>query len=56
MMDWAAIHARSRGAPWWKSFTTGKTALTLGGIPHVSSLFTMIRLHDSSLFVMYNDT
>ncbi|KAI0279618.1 NADH-dependent glutamate dehydrogenase [Russula aff. rugulosa BPL654] len=35
MMDWAAIHARERGADrWWKSFTTGKTAATLGGIPH----------------------
>ena len=35
MMDWAALHARSRGAEtWWKSFTTGKTAKTLGGIPH----------------------
>ncbi|KAI5476655.1 hypothetical protein MNV49_007433 [Pseudohyphozyma bogoriensis] len=34
MMDWAAGHARARGAPWWKSFTTGKTASTLGGIPH----------------------
>jgi glutamate dehydrogenase len=35
MMDWAALHARERGADsWWKSFTTGKTAATLGGIPH----------------------
>ncbi|OCH90429.1 NAD-dependent glutamate dehydrogenase [Obba rivulosa] len=35
MMDWAALHARSRGAEtWWKSFTTGKSAETLGGIPH----------------------
>ena len=33
-MDWAANHARARGAPWWKSFTTGKSADTLGGIPH----------------------
>lgn len=33
-MDWAAFHARSRGAEWWKSFTTGKTAESLGGIPH----------------------
>lgn len=29
-----AAHARSRGAPWWKSFSTGKTASTHGGIPH----------------------
>ncbi|KAG8880404.1 NAD-dependent glutamate dehydrogenase [Tulasnella sp. 331] len=34
MMDWAALHARSRGASWWKSFTTGKSAEQLGGIPH----------------------
>jgi glutamate dehydrogenase len=33
-MDWGAEHARARGAPWWKSFTTGKTAATLGGVPH----------------------
>ncbi|KAI0824001.1 NAD-specific glutamate dehydrogenase [Trametes gibbosa] len=35
LMDWAALHARSRGADaWWKSFTTGKSAETLGGVPH----------------------
>ncbi|KZT11816.1 NAD-dependent glutamate dehydrogenase [Laetiporus sulphureus 93-53] len=35
LMDWAALHARARGAEtWWKSFTTGKSAETLGGIPH----------------------
>ncbi|GLB38177.1 putative NAD()-dependent glutamate dehydrogenase which degrades glutamate to ammonia and alpha-ketoglutarate [Lyophyllum shimeji] len=35
MMDWAALHARGRGAEtWWKSFTTGKSAAKLGGIPH----------------------
>lgn len=34
LMDWAALHARARGAPWWKSFTTGKSAEKLGGIPH----------------------
>ncbi|KAF9468690.1 NADH-dependent glutamate dehydrogenase [Collybia nuda] len=35
MMDWAALHARERGAEtWWKSFTTGKSASKLGGIPH----------------------
>lgn len=29
------VHARSRGAEtWWKSFTTGKSAEQLGGIPH----------------------
>ncbi|OJT02203.1 NAD-specific glutamate dehydrogenase [Trametes pubescens] len=35
LMDWAALHARARGADaWWKSFTTGKSAETLGGVPH----------------------
>ena len=29
------MHARSRGAEtWWKSFTTGKSAKLLGGVPH----------------------
>ncbi|GJJ15432.1 hypothetical protein Clacol_009709 [Clathrus columnatus] len=34
LMDWAALHARDRGATWWKSFTTGKSAAKLGGVPH----------------------
>ena len=35
LMDWAAIHARERGATaWWKSFTTCKSAAKLGGVPH----------------------
>ena len=29
------VHARDRGADaWWKSFTTGKSAQLLGGVPH----------------------
>ena len=32
-MDWAALHARKRGASFWKAFTTGKSQ-SLGGIPH----------------------
>ena len=29
------MHARDRGAEtWWKSFTTGKSAEKLGGVPH----------------------
>lgn len=29
------MHARERGAEtWWKSFTTGKSAELLGGVPH----------------------
>ncbi|PGH11205.1 hypothetical protein AJ80_07210 [Polytolypa hystricis UAMH7299] len=33
LVDWATHHARRRGAPWWKSFFTGKSP-KLGGIPH----------------------
>ncbi|KXX72804.1 NAD-specific glutamate dehydrogenase [Madurella mycetomatis] len=33
LVDWATMHARNRGAPWWKSFFTGKSP-KLGGIPH----------------------
>lgn len=33
LVDWATGHARKRGAPWWKSFFTGKSP-KLGGIPH----------------------
>ncbi|KAK6464753.1 NAD-specific glutamate dehydrogenase [Scheffersomyces coipomensis] len=31
--DWATLHARDRGAPWWRSFLTGKSP-QIGGIPH----------------------
>ncbi|KAI5296443.1 NAD-dependent glutamate dehydrogenase [Ascosphaera acerosa] len=33
LVDWATLHARKRGASWWKSFFTGKSP-KLGGIPH----------------------
>jgi glutamate dehydrogenase len=33
LVDWATEHARKRGAPFWKSFFTGKSP-KLGGIPH----------------------
>ncbi|KAJ5972458.1 Glutamate dehydrogenase NAD-dependent [Penicillium vulpinum] len=33
LVNWATEHARGRGAPWWKSFFTGKST-KLGGIPH----------------------
>ena len=33
LVNWATEHARIRGAPWWKSFFTGKSP-KLGGIPH----------------------
>lgn len=32
-VDWASLHARKRGAPWWRSFFTGKSP-EIGGIPH----------------------
>lgn len=33
LVNWATLHAKKRGAPWWKSFFTGKSP-SLGGIPH----------------------
>lgn len=33
LVDWATRHAKLRGAPWWKSFFTGKSP-EFGGIPH----------------------
>lgn len=33
LVNWATEHAKKRGAPWWKSFFTGKSP-KLGGIPH----------------------
>lgn len=32
-VDWATEYARERGAPWWRSFFSGKSP-RLGGIPH----------------------
>ncbi|KAI9349778.1 Glutamate/Leucine/Phenylalanine/Valine dehydrogenase-domain-containing protein [Obelidium mucronatum] len=32
-MDWASLHAKKRGAGFWKAFTTGKSQ-SMGGIPH----------------------
>ncbi len=33
LVDWATLHAKKRGASFWKSFFTGKNP-KLGGIPH----------------------
>jgi len=33
LMDWGALHAKKRGASFWKAFTTGKST-AIGGIPH----------------------
>jgi glutamate dehydrogenase len=46
------VHARNRGADtWWKSFTTGKTAATLGGIPHDTYGMTSISIRQYVLGV-----
>jgi glutamate dehydrogenase len=44
MMDWASQHARSRGAYFWKAFTTGKSQ-SLGGIPHDTFGMTTRSVH-----------
>lgn len=45
MMDWAALHAKERGADsWWMSFTTGKSANRLGGVPHDTYGMTSISI------------
>ncbi|CEH15411.1 nad-specific glutamate dehydrogenase [Ceraceosorus bombacis] len=51
-MDWAAEHARDRGAPWWKSFTTGKTAATLGGVPHDTYGMTSLSVRQYELGIL----
>ncbi|KAI9673944.1 MAG: NAD-dependent glutamate dehydrogenase [Caeruleum heppii] len=45
LVDWATEHARSRGAPWWKSFFTGKNP-KLGGIPHDSYGMTTLSVRE----------
>ncbi|WVQ84205.1 hypothetical protein IAT38_006356 [Cryptococcus sp. DSM 104549] len=52
LMDWAAEHARSRNAPWWKSFTTGKSAELLGGIPHDTYGMTSLSVRQYILGVL----
>ncbi|KAK8846866.1 hypothetical protein IAR55_005956 [Kwoniella newhampshirensis] len=52
LMDWAAEHARSRQAPWWKSFTTGKSAELLGGIPHDTYGMTSLSVRQYILGVL----
>ncbi|GAO51772.1 hypothetical protein G7K_5865-t1 [Saitoella complicata NRRL Y-17804] len=43
-MDWASLHARHRGAGFWKAFTTGKGA-GMGGIPHDTYGMTTRSIH-----------
>jgi len=51
LMNWAALHAKSRGAPWWKAITTGKSP-TLGGIPHDTYGMTTNSTHECVLGVL----
>ncbi|HCM27542.1 MAG TPA: hypothetical protein DIC34_13515 [Treponema sp.] len=51
LMDWAALHARNRGYPFWKAFSTGK-ALELGGIPHDLYGMTTLGIHEYVLGVL----
>ncbi|KAJ1818046.1 NAD-dependent glutamate dehydrogenase [Coemansia sp. RSA 2599] len=50
-MDWASQHARKRGAPFWKAFTTGKSQ-TMGGIPHDTYGMTTRSVHQYVLGIM----
>ncbi|KAF2012084.1 NAD-dependent glutamate dehydrogenase [Aaosphaeria arxii CBS 175.79] len=45
LVNWATEHARARGAPWWKSFFTGKNP-KLGGIPHDSYGMTTLSVRE----------
>ncbi|KAF2773618.1 NAD-dependent glutamate dehydrogenase [Teratosphaeria nubilosa] len=45
LVNWATEHARQRGAPWWKSFFTGKSP-KLGGIPHDSYGMTTLSVRE----------
>ncbi|CAK3905447.1 NAD-specific glutamate dehydrogenase [Lecanosticta acicola] len=45
LVNWATEHARARGAPWWKSFFTGKSP-KLGGIPHDSYGMTTLSVRE----------
>ena len=50
LVDWATKHAKSRGAPWWKSFFTGKSK-SLGGIPHDAYGMTSLSVREYVLGV-----
>jgi len=43
-MDWASLHAKQRGASFWKGFTTGKSQ-SMGGIPHDTYGMTTSSVH-----------
>ncbi|KAJ2878132.1 NAD-dependent glutamate dehydrogenase [Coemansia asiatica] len=50
-MDWASQHARKRGAPFWKAFTTGKSQ-SMGGIPHDTYGMTTRSVHQYVLGIV----
>ncbi len=51
LMNWAALYARTRGYPYWRSFTTGK-APELGGVPHDLYGMTTRGVHEYVLGVL----
>jgi len=51
LMNWASNHARKRGAPFWKAFTTGKSR-EFGGIPHDMYGMTTRSVHQYVLGVL----
>lgn len=51
LMDWAALHSKSRGYKFWKAFTTGKST-SIGGIPHDIYGMTTNSVHEVALGVM----
>eukprot|EP00732_Lithocolla_globosa_P000355 Lithocolla_globosa_v1_NODE_101_length_6343_cov_18.219454.p1 type:complete len:1015 gc:universal NODE_101_length_6343_cov_18.219454:3103-59(-) len=50
-MNWASLHARSRGAKFWKAFTTGKDP-SIGGIPHDTYGMTTRSVHQYVLGII----
>ncbi len=51
LMNWASHHARRRGYPFWKAFTTGKS-LDNGGIPHDLYGMTTRSIHQYVLGIL----
>jgi glutamate dehydrogenase len=51
LMGWAALHAKSRGYPFWQSLTTGKSP-ELGGIPHDTYGMTTRSVHETALGIL----
>jgi glutamate dehydrogenase len=45
LMEWAALRAKTRGYPYWRSFSTGKP-VSMGGIPHDLYGMTTNSIHE----------